>query len=99
MATSRWRKNLAAPYHSRKLKLIGRGRKHGEMAAITHVVSSTTLAPMGLTMRRTEFFSFGRLTTGFRVDGESKGCGSPTLRQRSCNYSVYRFRKIWRARR
>jgi len=55
--------------------------------------------PMGPTTRRMEFSCFGQREVGFQVDGELKGCGSPTLRQRSCNYLAYRFRKIWRARR
>ena len=74
----------------RSVGTVGGGRIH---------TFENDTGPDGLTMRRTEFSFFGRLATGFRGDGESKGCGSPTLRQRSCNYSACRFRKIWRARR
>ena len=74
-------------------------RSVGPSAAEKYTPLRMTPGRMALTMRRMEFSFSGRREMGFRVDGKSKGCGSPTLRQRFCNYLAYRFRKIWRARR
>src|SRR5204862_1468817 len=62
-----------------------------------YTLSRTTLARMALTMRRMEYSFSIRRDKELPAGAESKGCGSRTLRQLSCDSSAYRFRTIWRA--